>query len=447
MSRVALILAGHGSHISAETAGVVWGTVDRLRQMGVADEITACFWKEQPAFSRVLDSVIAEEVVVVPVFTAQGYFTRDVLPAEMGLAGPLTRRGQRRIHLTPTVGEHKLLDAIVDARLRDTVAKFGLQPGRTAAAIIGHGTPRNRNSRAAAHAQAERLRALGWLKEAVAVYLDDDPAIPTIYHSTSSPNIIALPYFLAEGSHVTRDVPRALGLSSGRAAETVNGRAVYYCQPVGADETICQAILELARTTGLRFMGREDTGDWSGFPAVGRRMLVSALKRGDSLHFGQVTLSKDRAWRNGDSAPGRALATPAELRAFIRDAPFRPLATSGDLPGGWQVDLAGPEQAHAVLETVYPGLAADWAAQQNRSLRIDTLETVSKRQLGIFKDIHRLPRQLIEQTVEQVCAGCVCQPTWWQASEAASSASADLPCRAACNLWLSTAQKMGEAVA
>jgi len=447
MSSVALLLAGHGSHISAETAGVVWGYVDRLRRLGVADEITAGFWKEQPDFSRVLYSVAADEVVIVPVFTAQGYFTRDVLPAEMGLTGAQTRRGRRRIHLTPTVGEHKLLDSIVNARLRGTIASNELQPGQTAAAIIGHGTPRNRNSRAAAQAQADRLRALGWLNEVVAVYLDDDPAIPTIYDSTSSPNIIALPYFLAEGSHVTRDVPRALGLSLGQAAESVHGRKVYYCDPVGADESICDVILQLARETGHPFKVRENAGDWSGFPTAGRETLVNALKREGSLRLGQVSLSQERAWRSGDSTPSRAVATPAELRAHIREAPFRPLSTSRDLPGGWRVDLAAPEQAHAVLETVYPGLAADWAAQQNRSLRIDTLETVSQRQIGIFKGIHLLPRELIEQTVEQVCAGCVCQPTWWQASRAASSASTDLPCRSACNVWLSTAQKLGEAAA
>ena len=234
MSRAALVLAGHGSHISAETAGVVWRYVDRLRHLGVADEVTACFWKEPPAFSQVLHSVAAAEVVIVPVFTAQGYFTRDVLPAEMSLTGALTLRGKRRLHLTPTVGEHRLLDDIVDGRLREMIAAFGLEPEYTAAAIIGHGTPRNRNSRAAAKTQADRLRALGWLKEVVAVYLDDEPAIPTVYRDTSSPNIIALPYFLAEGSHVTRDVPRALGLSSLGKAESVNRRSVYYCEPVGA---------------------------------------------------------------------------------------------------------------------------------------------------------------------------------------------------------------------
>lgn len=447
MTSVALVLAGHGSHISAETAGVVWRAVDRLRRRGVADEITACFWKESPSFSRVLAGVAADEVVVVPVFTAQGYFTRDVLPAEMGLAGPLTLRGKRRIHLTPTVGEHKLLDSIVNARLRDTIAKFGLQPGQTAAAIIGHGTPRNRNSRAAAKAQADRLRTLGRLNEVVSVYLDDEPAIPTIYRDTCSPNIIALPYFLAEGSHVTQDVPAALGLSSPLAAESVNGRRVYYCEPVGADESICQVILKLARETSLPFHEQKTTNDWRCFPAAGRQTLVSALERESVLRFGQVTLSQERAWRSGDTVAGRAMATPAELRAHIRDAPFRPLATSDDLPGGWRVDLAAPEQAHAVLETVYPGLVADWAAQGKGQLEIESLPTLSKRQIGLFRDIHLLPPQVIEQTIEQVCAGCVCQPTWWQAPNTESAASAALPCRSACNVWLTIAAKTREAVA
>ena len=168
------------------------------------------------------------------------------------------------------------------------------------------------------------------------------------------------------------------------------------------------------------------------------------------MRFGQVMLSKERAWRSGDSDAERLITTPAALRTRLRDQPFRPLATSSDLPGGWRIDLAAPQQAHAVLETVYPGLVAAWAAQQNGQLRAESLEAVSKRQVGIFKDIHRLPQHLIESTVERVCAGCVCQPTWWHASKterAASPAGTGLPCRSACNLWLSTAQKMGEAVA
>ena len=147
MSGIALILAGHGSHISANTAGVVWACVDRLRQLGVADEITACFWKETPAFSQVLDTVEAEDVVIVPLFTARGYFTQQVLPSEMGLCGPLTRRGLRRITLTPTIGEHEQLATIVDQRLRRTIERFDLPARETAIAVIGpRHTPQSRQS-------------------------------------------------------------------------------------------------------------------------------------------------------------------------------------------------------------------------------------------------------------------------------------------------------------
>ena len=96
---------------------------------------------------------------------------------------------------------------------------------------------------------------------------------------------------------------------------------------------------------------------------------------------------------------------------------------------------------------MYPGLVAAWAAQQSGQLATHSLERVSKRQAGMFQGIHRLPRPLIEKTIEQVCANCICQPTWWREAETANAASAELPCRSACNLWLSTAQKMGEAAA
>ena len=43
--------------------------------MGVADEITAAFWKEIPSFHGVIHSLTAEDITIVPLFTAQGYFT------------------------------------------------------------------------------------------------------------------------------------------------------------------------------------------------------------------------------------------------------------------------------------------------------------------------------------------------------------------------------------
>lgn len=442
MSTTALILAGHGSHVSANTAGIVWRYVDCLRSWGVADEISACFWKEAPAFSQALDSVDADTVVVVPVFTARGYFTSEVLPAEMGLTGKLTLRAGKTIHLTRPMGEHPHLASAVERQLRMILEQYGLKPGSVAAAIIGHGTRRNRQSRDSARFQAGRIRELNWLSEVVDVYLDDEPDIPSVYRRTRAPNIIALPYFVAEGSHVRSDIPRALGIAALDSLNLVNGRSVYYCEPVGTDESTPHLILDLARETGLPFQRAGFAGEWGCFPRAGRRALLQALESGTILQFGQVMVSQNRAWHRANRERVPVLSSPAALRAVIRDEPFRPQATSADLRAGWRVDFSKPEDAHAVIETVYPGLIADWAAHESGALKTESLEDIGKRQSGMFADIHRLPQNIINMTVDKICGSCVRQPTWWRDW---ASAEGDLPCRSACNLWLSTARHLGEA--
>lgn len=442
MSGTALILAGHGSHVSANTAGVVWGYVDRLRKWGVADEVAACFWKEAPAISQALDTVEADDVVIVPVFTARGYFTSEVIPTELGIADGDRFRQGKRIRLTPAVGEHPRLQSIVERQLRATIERYDLSPDHTAAAIIGHGTRRNRQSRDTARHQARRIRDLNWLREVVDVYLDDEPDIPSVYQSTSAENIIALPYFLAEGSHVRIDVPRALGIADPDGVNQIKGRSVYYCEAVGADESICQVILELARAAGLQFTARKAAGKWSGFPSAGRRALLQALESRTILQIGQVMADSKRVWHCDNEEDSEAIDSPEALRAFIRDDPFRPLATSADLPKGWHVELAEPRDAHAVIETIYPGLVADWAGHKHGALPTETLKDIGERQSGMFKDIHRLPRNVIKIALEKICGNCVRQPTWWPG---VSRAGSQLPCRSACNLWLSTARQLGDA--
>ena len=243
MSGIALVLAGHGSHISPHTAGVVWNYVDRLRSRGVADEVTACFWKEPPAFSQVIDTLLSPQVVVVPVFTAEGYFTQDVLPAEMGLDGKVTERGGKTITLSRPLGEHSGMARIVRNTVLETLEQYNLAPDDTAVAIIGHGTKRNPTSREATRRQAQHLRHWNGLSQVEDVYLDDDPIIASIYETTSAHNIIAVPFFLAAGSHVRIDLPRELGIAADAKPATVRGRQVYYSDPLAADESVCEAIL------------------------------------------------------------------------------------------------------------------------------------------------------------------------------------------------------------
>ncbi|MCI0352533.1 MAG: hypothetical protein L0Z53_24200, partial [Acidobacteriales bacterium] len=227
---VALILAGHGSHISPNTAGVVWRYVDALRRRGIADEITAAFWKEMPHYHQVMDSVTADTVVIVPVFTAAGYFSQQVIPAEMGLplswipnphpaspefgggVVPATEGvsakvrsigGERTIHYTRTLGEHSAVFDVVQQRIREAISSARLDSTRTAVAIIGHGTLRSATTRATTRQQVAAIRSLGLVGDVLDAYLDDEPDIPSIYKRTSAEDIIAVPFFLAPGSHTT----------------------------------------------------------------------------------------------------------------------------------------------------------------------------------------------------------------------------------------------------
>jgi sirohydrochlorin cobaltochelatase len=430
-----LVLAGHGSHISPNTAGIVWTLVDQLRALGVADEVAAAFWKETPSFHSVFDTLAATDVTIVPLFTARGYFTQTVIPAEMGLEGPLTVRDGRTLRYARTLGEHPHLTHIVRQRIEQTLAQYEIAPEQAAVAIIGHGTRRNPESRSATEAQAALIRRSGLVAEVVAVYLDDAPEIPESYRLTTSPHLIAVPYFLASGSHTTLDLPAELGLASGQHTGHVRGRSVYYTPPVGEDDSLGELALELACEAGAPLHAARDGSAWDGFPARGREELIEAVQAAGSLPFGQLLLTPSRVQVRDDTEDTTALESPSELRSWLRREPFCPLPTACDLPGGWHVGIDEPAQLHAVVETIYPGAVADWAAHRLGEFRAASLGEVAARQTGMLRDLATLSRPQGSALVDGICGGCVRHPTWFHDG----SPDGVIPCAEACNTWMSRA--------
>jgi len=432
--KTALILAGHGSHISPHTAGLVWRHVDRLRAMGVADEVTAAFWKEMPSFARVLTTITAEDVTVVPLFTAQGYFTQTVIPSEMRLRGAMTAQDGRVIRTTPSLHEHPYLATVIRARVEATLDVFGLPPDQTAVAVIGHSTRRNPDSRKATEAQVQRLRDAGIVAQVEAVYLDDSPEIPEIYTLTTAPNLIAVPYFLAAGSHTTIDVPNELALVTGAKQGTVQGRRVFYTDPVGVDDDLLTVILALAQEAGAP-LATESLGDaWRCFPQMGHEALSMGVTTAGLMRFGELHLTPTevRVWR--DESPLAPIHLPSVLRAHIRENPFRSLATAKGIVGGWYVPINDLAQLHAVVETVYPGAVADWAAARAGALTVQPLAATAGRQTGMYRVLEALSRADQARVVGRVCTGCVRQPVWFD-----TTLDAVLPCPEPCNHWLSAA--------
>lgn len=488
MPSTALILAGHGSHISANTAGLVWDAVDALRRMSVADEITAAFWKEMPSYATVFDSIVSEDITILPLFTAQGYFTRTVLPAEMGLGEPLIppapqierfAKGeaarkpsssqrppivmeiggkQRIVRYARTLGEHPAIAQIVRDRVDMAIAAAGVTPDQVAIAVIGHSTRRNPESRKATEAQAMLLRGAMPVREVVSVYLDDTPSIPDVYSMTTAPYIIAVPFFLAAGSHTTQDVPEALGMPlftpnpdadprktdeiPALRASQVEGRTVIYTQPIGTKVELSRMAIDLARAAGSPLHTMYPGSPWNGFPARGyetaRRMAANV-----PAQFGQlwITASDVRHIRDRNKHDLMQIESPADLRSIVRENPFRPLATADDLPGGWCVTINGDaRRLHAAVETVYPGVLG--SSHHTREFGIDPLawQAVIARQTGQYTALYDMSPSQHRRVMDSVCKHCVQAPLW--ADEATPDKG--LLCREPCNVWLSEAVKTRE---
>jgi sirohydrochlorin cobaltochelatase len=432
MPRTALVLAGHGSHISPETAGIVWQQVDKLRALHAANEVTAAFWKEMPSFHQVLDTLTAEDITIVPLFTAQGYFTQTVIPAEMGLSAKLTERDGRTIRYAQTLSEHPYLSRVVRQRIEAAFAESGAAPEDTVIALIGHGTRRNPESRSATRAQAEQVSAMA--AETLAVFLDDAPSIPDIYTLTSARTIIAVPFFLALGSHTTIDVPGELGLAPGATHAQINGRDVYYTLPVGLGDDLDQMILEIARDGEMPEPDEsEASSQWDCFPTAGRDALIEAVRAAGWIEFGQLTLTLHEVRPTEIDVEREIIdiSNPAALRDHVRRDPFRPLATSTDLPRDWVVRIDRRAQLHAVVETVYPGAVADWARRE--SLLLTPLDVLAARQTGNYRPLSELSTEHRTELVSSVCGRCVREPTWF------NGVREPLPCAEACNFWMSRA--------
>ena len=238
MSR-ALVLVGHGSHLNANSSEPVWRHAEAIRLAGAFDEVRVGLWKEEPSLSRVLEGVEADDVTVVPLFISTGYFTKTVVPREMGLNGPRTVLGRRTIRYTPPVGVHESLADVIVHRATEA----GAMPN-DCVAVLGHGTRRDSDSERNVYQMADLVRSRGCFAEVATVFLDQEPGMLDLLNLTHAQTVVVVPLFIAEGWHVGQTIPEDLALDG---AETRRGgRVVRYAGPVGTHESVTRVVLELA---------------------------------------------------------------------------------------------------------------------------------------------------------------------------------------------------------
>ena len=244
----ALVIVGHGSHLSGDSSEPVYEHARRIRKTGEFDEVVECFWKEEPSMRHVLDTVESEDVCVVPAFISEGYFTQQVVPRELGLEGTVTRKGEKTVRYAGPLGTFEGMADVILERVEDLMRGREVSDGPTALVLLGHGTDLNKSSGGVVYLNAGRIRERG-LYDAVEVgFLDQDPKIGDVVEGAAAESVILIPVFIAEGWHTRETIPEDLGLT-GEVTVRADSKTIYYGAPVGTHPSMANLIAARARET------------------------------------------------------------------------------------------------------------------------------------------------------------------------------------------------------
>lgn len=256
----ALLIVGHGSTVNPDSSAPSLAQAAALRQRQLFQEVACCFWKEEPSLRDAL-LFFAEpqirEVYVVPNFISEGYFTQTVIPRELELEGRLTTRpnGQVWKYCEP-VGNHPAVTDLLLQRAQEIAP--GIPAAETTLLIVGHGTALNDNSAIAAKREVEKIRALGRYAAVQNAYMEEAPLISDWASLTTTPHVVVVPFFIADGLHSYQDIPVLLGIepepTAAASQQTVfrrnphhlYDRALYYAGAIGAEPQFAEIIADQA---------------------------------------------------------------------------------------------------------------------------------------------------------------------------------------------------------
>jgi len=265
----ALLIVAHGSTVNPDSSAPTLEHAAEIRRRKIFTDVECAFWKEEPSLRDALflfDPESIREVYVVPNFISEGYFTQTVVPRELELNGPITKRSNGQIwHYCEPVGNHPLMTQLLLKRAHEVAPKAA--PGESSLLIVAHGTDLNENSAVAAKREAEKIRALGKYAAVLNVYMEEPPLVSDWRKLTETPNVVVVPFFISDGLHSYEDIPVLLGIvdaapsprSSREEATTcrvheifrqnpyrIDGRSLFYAPSIGTDSGVVDIIIEQA---------------------------------------------------------------------------------------------------------------------------------------------------------------------------------------------------------
>ncbi len=214
-TEVTVAIVAHGSSYDSSVVDDVNQLAARVREAAAIPPgvtVVTAFLKNEPRIEDLLTVTSTRRVVVFPLFMAQGWFADRVIPASLGLDVPVVydrwhEVGDKEICYLQPLGAY---DETID------LFRAELAPdGEAHLIVVGHGTPKDPNSRGTVTEVVERIERAGRWATVRQAFIDDEPNLADTFGSVDlqGGSVVVAPYFAANGPHVREDIPDALGVS------------------------------------------------------------------------------------------------------------------------------------------------------------------------------------------------------------------------------------------
>jgi sirohydrochlorin cobaltochelatase len=207
-SEIGLLLAAHGERGEAGAGEGANASVirlaDELRARGIVAEVRCGFIKGAPTIRDALAAFTTPDIVVYPLFLAEGFFTRVRLPELIGAAD-----AARPVTILPPLGADPALVGLVMERAIRMGEARGYAAADTWLVLVAHGSATHTSSRRAADHLARRI-AMRWRFAGVtAAFLEEVPLIDDVLRTVPGPAVVA-GLFAGEGLHGREDLGRLI---------------------------------------------------------------------------------------------------------------------------------------------------------------------------------------------------------------------------------------------
>jgi sirohydrochlorin cobaltochelatase len=217
-----------------------------LRERGQFCEVHCAFLKEEPWVADALEKIHSEDVVIVPDFLAEGYFTRQVIPGLLKLDTlPDTVR-----YCAP-VGTHPMMQELIAQSAEGVAGDW--RPDETSLLLVGHGSTKNSHSKLTLLDHVQALREKGSFVEIVDGWLEEEPFIQQWQEVVTRNKVIVVPFLLSDGQHGGWDIPEMLGIDKTQPVHGVThqlgGRDVRVAPALGTNVNFVKAIERVAMQT------------------------------------------------------------------------------------------------------------------------------------------------------------------------------------------------------